>query len=106
MKLPADIDWSQLAEIVDIDGHLVADAAWLTQDLALAMYVDMAGLAPTPLRRDMRQSRLEVPTPSVPRTSSIRAIASTACSCREEFRLRRCCRTGAVFPTIYGIRPP
>ena len=41
MKRPEDIDWSQLAEIVDIDGHLVADAPWLTQDLALAMYTDM-----------------------------------------------------------------
>jgi pyruvate dehydrogenase E1 component alpha subunit len=41
MKRPEDIDWSQLAEIVDIDGHLVAEAPWLTQDLALAMYTDM-----------------------------------------------------------------
>ena len=41
MKRPLDIDWGQLTEIVDIDGHLVADAPWLTEDLAVAMYTDM-----------------------------------------------------------------
>ena len=41
MKRPQDIDWDQLSEIVDIDGHLVADAPWITQDLAVALYTDM-----------------------------------------------------------------
>ena len=41
MKRPQDIDWDQLAEIVDIEGRLVADAPWLTRDLAVAMYTDM-----------------------------------------------------------------
>lgn len=41
MKRPQDIDWDELTEVVDIDGHLVADAPWLTHDLAVAMYTDM-----------------------------------------------------------------
>ncbi|MEN8238371.1 MAG: thiamine pyrophosphate-dependent enzyme [Actinomycetota bacterium] len=41
MKRPQDIDWDQLTEIVDIDGRLVADAPWLTRDLAVEMYTDM-----------------------------------------------------------------
>ena len=41
MKRPQDVDWDRLTEIVDINGRLVADAPWLTQDLAVAMYTDM-----------------------------------------------------------------
>ena len=41
MKHPDDIDWAQLTEVVDIDGRLVVEAPWLTEDLAVAMYTDM-----------------------------------------------------------------
>jgi 2-oxoisovalerate dehydrogenase E1 component len=41
MKRPQDIDWDELTEIVDIDGHLVADAPWLTEDLSISMYTEM-----------------------------------------------------------------
>jgi hypothetical protein len=47
MKRPQDVDWDQLTEIVDIDGRLVVDAPWLTQDLGVAMQVTVARRATT-----------------------------------------------------------
>jgi pyruvate/2-oxoglutarate/acetoin dehydrogenase E1 component/TPP-dependent pyruvate/acetoin dehydrogenase alpha subunit len=41
MKLPEDVDWDHLAEVVDIEGRLVVDAPWLDRDVAVAMYADM-----------------------------------------------------------------
>jgi len=41
VRRPQDVDWDQLTEIVDIEGHLVTDAPWLTQELAVTMYTDM-----------------------------------------------------------------
>ncbi|MDK1018146.1 MAG: thiamine pyrophosphate-dependent enzyme [Actinomycetota bacterium] len=41
MRRPEDTDWEALHEIVDRDGKLVADAPWLTKDLALDLYRDM-----------------------------------------------------------------
>lgn len=41
MRSPGDVRWGELHEIVDADGQLVADAPWLTEDLALNMYRNM-----------------------------------------------------------------
>jgi len=38
---PQDIDWGALTEVVGMDGALVADAPWLTEELAVAIYEDM-----------------------------------------------------------------
>jgi pyruvate/2-oxoglutarate/acetoin dehydrogenase E1 component/TPP-dependent pyruvate/acetoin dehydrogenase alpha subunit len=41
MRSPDDVRWGELHEVVDADGQLVADAPWLTADLALDMYRNM-----------------------------------------------------------------
>ena len=41
MRSPSDIDWSDLGTIVGIDGAVVGDGAWITQDLATTLYRDM-----------------------------------------------------------------
>ena len=41
MRSPDDIRWEELHEVVDADGQLVAEAPWLTEDLALDMYRNM-----------------------------------------------------------------
>jgi len=41
MRSPDDVQWGELHEIVDKDGHLVGDAPWLTTELALDLYRDM-----------------------------------------------------------------
>ena len=41
MRSPSDIDWSELGTIVDLDGALVGDGAWITQELATTLYRDM-----------------------------------------------------------------
>lgn len=38
---PVDVDWDELSELVSIEGDLVADVPWLTQELAVTMYTDM-----------------------------------------------------------------
>jgi len=41
MRSPEDVQWGELHEMVDRHGHLVGDAPWLTEELALEMYRDM-----------------------------------------------------------------
>lgn len=41
MHRPEDVQWDQLHEIADKNGSLVADAPWLTEQLALDLYRDM-----------------------------------------------------------------
>ena len=41
MRRPSDIDWSELGTIVGLDGALVGDGAWITQELATTLYRDM-----------------------------------------------------------------
>jgi 2-oxoisovalerate dehydrogenase E1 component len=41
MRSPDDIQWDELHEIVDKEGHRRSDASWLTKDLSLDIYRDM-----------------------------------------------------------------
>lgn len=41
MKSPSDVDWASLHEVVDIEGNTSGELAWLTRELAVAMYSDM-----------------------------------------------------------------
>ncbi len=44
MYLPADVAWSELAEIVDSNGAAEAIPEWLTRDLAVSLYRDMVSM--------------------------------------------------------------
>lgn len=41
MRRPESVEWDELYEVVDRDGHLVGDAEWVTRDLAVGLYRDM-----------------------------------------------------------------
>ena len=44
MYLPADVPWSDLAEIVDSNGVAEMTPGWLTEDLAVSLYRDMVSM--------------------------------------------------------------